>query len=50
VTLKKLPKSLTTIGSYAFKDCKALKGLTIPKSVTTLERGAFKGCGVEMVN
>ncbi len=47
VTLEGFPKGLTTIGAYAFKDCKALKNLTLPKSVTTIGRGTFKGCEVE---
>ena len=42
------PNTLTTIGDYAFKDCKSLsKGLssfTIPKTVTTLGEGVFAGC------
>ena len=47
LSLERFPKSLTTIGAYAFKDCQRLKGLTVPKSVTSVGRGAFRGSGLE---
>lgn len=38
-------EGLTTIGDYAFQDCKAMTGvLEIPASVTTIGKGAFFGC------
>ena len=37
-------KSITTIGGYAFFDCKNLTSITIPNSVTTIEAGAFQRC------
>jgi hypothetical protein len=43
-----LPASLTTIGAYAFKDCKGLKGLEIPAGVTDIGMGAFQGNGLEI--
>lgn len=33
-----------TIGHYAFKDCSALKFVTIPTSVSTLGESAFEAC------
>ena len=35
---------LTTIGERAFRDCKALIGITIPDSVTEIGRDAFRNC------
>ncbi|MDA7533766.1 DUF5011 domain-containing protein, partial [Verrucomicrobia bacterium] len=37
-------KPVTSIGSYAFKDCRGLKSVTIPDSVTSIGRGAFLYC------
>ena len=37
-------KNLTSIGSYAFCNCKSLTSLTIPSSVTSIAEGAFQGC------
>ena len=36
-------KSITTIGGYAFFDCKNLTSITIPNSVTTIGWMAFYG-------
>ena len=35
--------SITTIGSYAFSDCKALEDVIIPQSVTTIGTQVFRG-------
>lgn len=37
-------KSVTTIGSYAFRDCANLTSITIPASVTIIGSYAFYGC------
>ena len=39
-----LPNSVTSIGSYAFLDCKRLTTITIPDSVTSIGNHAFFGC------
>ena len=38
------PKSVTTIGEYAFEGCYALQTINVPNGVTTIEEGAFKDC------
>ena len=35
---------LTTIGSWAFSDCRSLRSVTIPDSVTTIGDQAFRNC------
>ena len=35
---------VTEIGSYAFRDCSSLTGITIPASVTSIGDDAFCGC------
>lgn len=37
-------KSVTSIGSWAFGDCKSLTSVTIPDSVTEIGYSAFSGC------
>lgn len=44
ITQVVLPKGLTTVGSYAFDNCKALSTLTIPDSVTMIGNYAFRNC------
>ena len=39
-----IPKSVTTIGDYAFYGCSSLTAITIPEGVTSIEFAAFKGC------
>jgi hypothetical protein len=39
-----IPKSVTTIGDYAFRYCKGLTSVTIPNSVTSIGNEAFLGC------
>ncbi|MDD7193756.1 MAG: leucine-rich repeat protein [Clostridiaceae bacterium] len=37
-------EGVTSIGAYAFYNCKNLESVTIPKSVTGINRYAFSGC------
>jgi len=39
-----LPNSVTTVGVYAFSNCKGLTGINLPNSVTSIGDGAFQGC------
>ncbi len=39
-----IPKSVKTIGSYAFADCWSLKRIEVPYGVKKLEWGAFSNC------
>ena len=39
-----IPKTVKTIGSYAFADCWSLKKIEIPSGVEKLEWGAFSNC------
>ena len=39
-----LPDGVTSIGGYAFYDCKSLTSITIPDSVTRIEEDAFCWC------
>ena len=39
-----IPDSVTSIGSYAFKNCSGLTAVTIPDSVTSIGSGAFDDC------
>lgn len=43
-----IPKSVTTIGYYAFDGCN-LNSITIPKSVSSIEEGAFGNCPLTAV-
>ena len=40
----KIPKSVTKIGSEAFKGCDEIESIEIPDSVTEIGEKAFKGC------
>ena len=37
-------KYVTSVGAYAFKDCKGLQSIIIPNSMTRIGEGAFHGC------
>lgn len=39
-----IPKTITTIGSYAFDWCQGLENLYLPEHITELGEGAFYGC------
>jgi hypothetical protein len=39
-----LPNSITSIGSYAFRECFKLTSITLPNSVTTIGDWAFARC------
>lgn len=39
-----LPKSITSIGKYAFNGCTSLKKISLPDGVTTIGDNAFLGC------
>ena len=39
-----IPNSVTSIGSYAFRDCSGLTSVTIPNSVTSIGNWAFREC------
>ena len=40
---------ITTIGALAFKDCTALKEITLPDSLTSIDGSAFTGSALETV-
>lgn len=40
----KLPNTLTSIGSYAFYGCSALKSINLPSALTRIGYNAFQGC------
>ena len=39
-----VPDGITSIGNYAFNNCKGLTEITIPNSVTSIGTGAFSQC------
>ena len=39
-----IPETVTSIGNYAFRDCKSLKTITIPDKVTKIGSYAFARC------
>ena len=39
-----IPSSVTSIGWYAFSDCRSLTSINIPSSVTSIGQSAFSGC------
>ncbi len=39
-----IEKGVTSIGSYAFKECRSLSEIEIPSSVTSIGSSAFSGC------
>ena len=46
-----IPNSVTSIGSYAFSQCKSLTNIVIPNSVTSIGPSAFTYCyGLTAVN
>lgn len=49
ISIINLPTNLTSIGSYAFVQCKNVKNITIPDSVKTIGIYAFSGCKVSTV-
>ena len=39
-----IPEGVTSIGVYAFDNCRSLTSITIPEGVTRIGNGAFYGC------
>ncbi len=44
VNYKGITYSVTSIGSYAFRECTDLTSITIPESITSCNQDAFLGC------
>ncbi len=43
ITELEIPESITSIGNYAFEDCKSLTSITLPDSITSIGESAFAG-------
>ena len=39
-----IPDGVTSIGKYAFQDCKSITNISIPDTVTSIDFAAFWGC------
>ena len=39
-----IPDDVTSVGDYAFEDCKALTSVTLPEGLTSIGNHAFGGC------
>ena len=51
LTSVNIPNSVTSIGRYAFCECRSLTSITIPNSVTSIGEYAFSGCsGLTSIN
>lgn len=44
ITSVTIPKSVTTIGNYAFEKCVSLTTVTLNEGLTTIGQSAFEGC------
>lgn len=44
-----IPKSVASIGKWAFGDCYSLTTITISESVTSIGEGAFYGCALTSI-
>ena len=44
VTEVVIPEDVTSIGNFAFYECRSLTSIIIPDSVTEIGEGAFEGC------
>lgn len=45
----RIPSSITSVGSYAFKNISGLESITIPVNVSMLELDAFDGCRLKNI-